>query len=503
MPARSRHYNDIYKVKKSILLRGIGVMDLLIVLLSLGLLIFVAYRGFSVILFAPLCALLAVLLTEPAYVLPFFSNVFMAKMVGFIKLYFPVFLLGAIFGKVVEITGIAEKIAKIIIRFIGVKRAILSIVLMGAILTYSGVSLFVAVFAIYPFAAQLFREADIPKRLIPATIAFSAFTFSMDSLPGSPQIQNVIPTTFFKTDIYAAPTLGIIGALFIFICGMLYLEWCRKKAAAKGEGYFGKGGTTSELAATTSVQPVQVPIASSDVIPGSYWVAFLPLVLVGVMNKIFTVFIPVWYTKGFDFASIGLKEYGTIDMGQVIGIWSVEIALLMGILSAILLNFQAVKEHFQSITSVGVSGSILAAMNTAAEYGFGAVIAALPGFVMIQNYLTGTFSNPLISGAVMTNILCGLTGSGSGGMSITLGLMAEKYIEAAANFDIPLDVLHRVIAMAAGGMDTLPHNGAVITLLAVTGLTHREAYKEIFGITIIKTLAVFFVVGVYMMFSIV
>lgn len=152
---------------------------------------------------------------------------------------------------------------------------------------------------------------------------------------------------------------------------------------------------------------------------------------------------------------------------------------------------------------MGVSGSILAAMNTAAEYGFGAVIAALPGFVMIQNYLTGTFSNPLISGAVMTNILCGLTGSGSGGMSITLGLMAEKYIEAAANFDIPLDVLHRVIAMAAGGMDTLPHNGAVITLLAVTGLTHREAYKEIFGITIIKTLAVFFVVGVYMMFSIV
>ena len=189
-------------------------------------------------------------------------------------------------------------------------------------------------------------------------------------------------------------------------------------------------------------------------------------------------------------------------MGQVIGIWSVEIALLMGILSAILLNFQAVKEHFQSITSVGVSGSILAAMNTAAEYGFGAVIAALQ-FCHDSKLFDGTFSNPLISGAVMTNILCGLTGSGSGGMSITLGLMAEKYIEAAANFDIPLDVLHRVIAMAAGGMDTLPHNGAVITLLAVTGLTHREAYKEIFGITIIKTLAVFFVVGVYMMFSIV
>ena len=429
-------------------------MDLLIVLLSLGLLIFVAYRGFSVILFAPLCALLAVFLTEPANVLPFFSNVFMAKMVGFIKLYFPVFLLGAIFGKVVEITGIAEKIAKIIIHFIGVKRAILSIVLMGAILTYSGVSLFVAVFAIYPFAAQLFREADIPKRLIPATIAFSAFTFSMDSLPGSPQIQNVIPTTFFKTDIYAAPTLGIIGALFIFICGMLYLERCRKKAAAKGEGYFGKAvpllNWLPQLAHNWCKRLLFPAMLFQLVIE-----AFLPLVLVGVMNKVFTEFIPVWYTKGFDFASIGLKEYGTIDMGQVVGIWSVEMALLIGILTAILLNFQAVKEQFQSITSVGVSGSNLSCHEHCSRVWIWCRYSSFTRICHDSKLLTGTFSNPLISGAVMTNILCGLTGSGSGGMSITLGLMADKYIEAAANFDIPLDVLHRVIAMAAGGMDTL------------------------------------------------
>ncbi len=481
------------------------MMNLLIVLLALGLLIFLAYRGFSVILFAPLCALLAVCLTNPEQVLPFFSNVFMVKMVGFIKQYFPVFLLGAIFGKIVEVTGIAEKIAKVIVRFIGAKRAILSIVLMGAILTYSGVSLFVAVFAIYPFAAQLFREANIPKRLIPATIAFSAFTFSMDSLPGSPQIQNVIPTTFFKTTIYAAPTLGMIGALFIFTVGMLYLERCRKKAAARGEGYYRNSSEAeAEMAATVSVEQLpQTRAAAREAITIEHWIAFLPLILVGVMNKVFTLFIPVWYAKGFDFAEIGLKDLGKIDMSQVLGIWSVELALLFGILSAVILNFQAVREHFQTITNVGVSGSILAAMNTAAEYGFGAVIAALPGFVMIQQYLTGTFSNPIISGAVMTNILCGLTGSGSGGMSITLGLMAEKYIESAAHFHIPLDVLHRVIAMAAGGMDTLPHNGAVITLLAVTGLTHREAYKEIFGITIIKTLAVFVVIGCYTLFSIV
>jgi len=195
-------------------------MDFFVILLSLGLLIFVAYRGYSVILFAPLCALLAVLLTAPEYVLPFFSNVFMEKMVSFIKSYFAVFLLGAIFGKVVEMSGIAESIAKTIVQLIGAKRAMLAIVLLGAILTYSGVSLFVAVFAIYPFAAQMFREADIPKRLIPGTIALGTLTFTMDALPGTPQIQNVIPTTFFKTDIYAAPVLGLLGGAFVLICGL-------------------------------------------------------------------------------------------------------------------------------------------------------------------------------------------------------------------------------------------------------------------------------------------
>ncbi|MDQ0246376.1 H+/gluconate symporter-like permease [Bacillus fengqiuensis] len=486
-------------------------MDVMIILISLGLLMFFAYRGFSVILFAPLCALFAVFLTDPGYVLPFFSNIFMEKLVGFIKLYFPVFLLGAIFGKLVEVTGVAEKIAKIIVRFIGAKQAILAIVLMGAILTYSGVSLFVAVFAIYPFAAQLFREANIPKRLIPATIAFSAFTFSMDSLPGSPQIQNVIPTTFFKTDIYAAPTLGIIGALFIFIFGMLYLDRCRRKAAADGEGYYGKGdkaieweAAESEMAAG-SATAVSAPSAavSREAVTGKDWIAFLPLVLVGVMNKFFTESIPHWYANGFDFTVIGLEAYGNVDMSKVIGIWSVELALIIGIVSTILLNVKAVKLNFTSSLNIGISGSLLATMNTAAEYGFGGVIASLPGFTAIQDSLTGMFTNPLINGAVMTNILCGITGSGSGGMSISLSLMAEKYIEAAAMFDIPLEVLHRVIAMAAGGLDTLPHNGAVITLLAVTGLTHRQAYKDIFAITLIKTIAVFFVIGVYITFSIV
>ncbi|WP_458414682.1 GntP family permease [Schinkia sp. CFF1] len=488
-------------------------MDVFIIILALGLLMFLAFRGFSVILFAPLCALMAVFLTDPSHVLPYFSNIYMVKLVDFVKLYFPVFILGALFGKLVEISGVAKSIAKIIVRFIGAKQAILAIVLMGAILTYSGVSLFVAVFAIYPFANQLFREANIPKRLIPATIAVSAFTFSMDSLPGSPQIQNVIPTTFLGTNIYAAPVLGTIGAIFIATCSLLYLNHCRKKAAKMGEGYFGIGdkainreAAEAELAATSTVA-MESSMASASVsgngISRRDWFAFIPLLLVGIMNKFFTESIPVWYADGFDFASIGLKAYGNVNMAQVIGVWSVELALIMGIIATILVNVQAARLNFRSCMQVGISGSLLATMNTAAEYGFGGVIAALPGFTAVQDFLTGIFTNPLLNGAVMTNVLCAITGSGSGGLSISLGLMADTYIQTAANYGIPLEVLHRILAMSAGGFDTLPHNGAVITLLFVCGLTHRQAYKDIFAITVIKGLAVFFAIGVFSLFAIV
>lgn len=480
-------------------------MDLIIILLALGLLMFLAYRGFSVIIIAPICALLAVFLTDPSHVLPFFSNIFMEKMVGFIKSYFPVFLLGAIFGKVIEMSGIAARIAKVIIQFIGVRQAILTVVILGAILTYSGVSLFVAVFAIYPFANQLFREANIPKRLIPATIAFSAFTFSMDAIPGSPQIQNVIPTTFFDTTVYAGKTLGIIGALFIFVVGMMYLESRRRKAAKNGEGYFGIGKNAitespaaSEMAATSEAIAAPISLLNTK-IEVKDWFAFLPLILVGVMNKLFTTYIPKWYADGFDFANINLEQYGTVNMNQQLSLWSVELALLVGIFTAIALNFQTVKLSFKDSLSVGISGALLATMNTASEFGFGGIIAALPGFAVVQNFLATTFTHPLVNGAVLTNALAGITGSGSGGISITLGLMAEKYVEAANAAGIPLEVMHRVIAMAAGGMDTLPHNGAVLTLLMVCGLTHRQAYKDIFAITIIKTIACFFVIGVYLL----
>lgn len=469
--------------------------ELFVILLSLGLLMYTAYRGFSVILMAPLCALLAVILINPANVLPFYSGVFMPKMVNFIKDYFLVFLLGAIFGKVVEMSGIAESIAKTIVNLIGAKKAILTVVLLGAILTYSGVSLFVAVFAIYPFANQLFQQANIPKRLIPGTIALGAFTFTMDALPGTPQIQNVIPTTFFGTNIYAAPFLGIIGAIFVLCMGLAYLEWRRRVAAKAGEGY--AGFDQADLVAASTVVD-----AKNNGSAGRQLLAFVPLILVAVMNKYLSGAIKTWYPNGFDFNAIGLANY-TVDVAKTGAIWAVGLALIVGIIAAVLFDYQRVVSQFKEGVNASIGGSLLAVMNTASEYGFGAIIAALPGFALISHALSNTFTNPLVNGAITTTTLAGITGSASGGMSIALSAMAEQYNAAILAAGIPPEVMHRVVAMASGGMDTLPHNGAVITLLAVTGLTHKQSYKDIFAVTIIKTMAVFVVIAAFTWFGIV
>ena len=461
-------------------------MSFLIVLAALAFLMLAAYRGYSVILFAPVAALGAVLLTDPGAVAPVFSGIFMEKMVGFVKLYFPVFMLGAVFGKVIEMSGFSTAIVQAAIRYIGRSRANAVIVAVCALLTYGGVSLFVVVFAVYPFAAELYRQSNIPKRLMPGAIALGAFSFTMDSLPGTPQIQNIIPTTFFQTTGWAAPALGTIGSLFIIVAGLGYLEWRRRAIMATGEGY---GSAHANEPESTTREGLPHPA-----------LAILPLVLVGVANFVFTRMIPVWY--GADSYTVapevlpGVHAPVTASIKTVVAIWAVEAALLLGILLVIATAFRRISQRFAAGSKEAVGGALLAAMNTASEYGFGGVIAALPGFIVVSDALKG-IPNPLVNAAVSVSSLAGITGSASGGMSIALAAMSDLFIRGAEAAQIPMEVLHRVVAMASGGMDTLPHNGAVITLLAVTGLTHRESYREIFAITVIKTVAVFFVIGVF------
>lgn len=457
-------------------------MDVLIALLALGLLMLAAYRGYSVILFAPLVALGAVLLTQPAAVAPVFSDIFMDKLVGFVKLYFPVFLLGAVFGKLIEFSGFSRSIVSAVTRLMGQNKAMPVIILVCALLTYGGVSLFVVVFAVYPFAAEMFRQSQIPKRLMPATIALGAFTFTMDALPGSPQIQNIIPTTFYGTTSWAAPWLGVLGSAFVAIGGWLYLEAMRRKAQRRGEGY------GSEL--------VNEPETPADLNLPHPVIALLPLIIVGVANLLFTWLIPQAYGSHFLIDLPGLKAPMESDVKKMVAIWAVMAALLCGIITIFLFAGRSLKGKLADGSKVAVGGAMLAALNTASEYGFGGVIAALPGFVQVADALKA-IPNPLLNQAITINILSGITGSSSGGMSIALAAMAERFVESAHAAGIPLEVMHRVASMAAGGMDTLPHNGAIITLLAVTGLTHRQAYKPILGITLFKILGAFFIIGVY------
>jgi len=464
-------------------------MDVLIVVLSLFLLMAVAYRGFNIIIFAPLAALFAVVLTNPSWVYPFFSGIFLERLAGFIKLYFPVFLLGAILGKLMEISGFARSIVTSIIRLAGKESAVLTVVLVCSVLTYGGVSLFVVVFAVYPFAAELFKMCDIPKRLIPAAIVLGAFTYTMDAMPGTPQIQNIIPTTFFHTDSWAAPRLGLLGSLFSFVIGMLYLERQRRKAIKNKEGY-GRGHIN------------EPEVRTLDKLP-PFWLAILPLVLVTVCNKIFTTWVGASYASPFSFENIGVSGVADIDTSKFIAVWAVEAALVIGILATVATAWKPIRNTIRSGITGAVTGGVMATLNTAAEYGFGAVIAALPGFKTVSLYISSAIRDPLLNEAVTTTTLAGITGSGSGGLSISLALMGSKWLEQGTRLGIPPEVLHRIAAMACGGMDSLPHNGVIVTMLGVVGLTHRQAYKDVFAITLIKTAAVFFTIGMYYWFGVV
>lgn len=441
-------------------------MGTLGILISLALLMYLAYRGINVLILAPLLALLALLFSgEAAMLLPTYTQVFMKAMGGYVIQFFPLFLLGALFGKLMDDSGSARAIAHGIVAKVGSQRAILAIVLACGILTYGGVSLFVVAFAVYPIGAALFREAGIPKRLIPGAIALGSFTFTMTALPGTPAIQNAIPNPFFGTDAFAAPGLGLIAGLIMFGLGTWWLSAQARKLMAAGEGY----GTHRDEPESQDGLPI----------PG-FWLALLPIVLVIVLNFIMAkLFLPT-----LDTSYLAKPEYGGLqDAKSLIGIWAIIVALTAACLLLIAMHWKRWLDLKKSVNE-GAFGSMLPILNTASEVGYGTVIASLAGFIVIRDFVLGVSSNPLISEAVAVNILAGITGSASGGMSIALKTLGEQYLALGTAAGISTELLHRVAAMASGCMDTLPHNGAVISLLAICKLTHRESYKFIFVNTV-------------------
>lgn len=443
-------------------------MGLFGILLSLALLMYLAYRGINVLILAPLLALLAVLMAGDLPILATYTQVFMKSLGGYVVTYFPLFLLGAIFGKVMADSGAARTIAEQIVERVGAHRAILAVVLACGVLTYGGVSLFVVAFAIYPIANALFRRADVPKRLLPAAIALGSFTFTMTAFPGTPAIQNAIPMPFFGTNVFAAPILGTIAGLIMLFGGVLWLNRRSAAAHARSEGY----GQHERTAADSSL-PEDMDL------PG-FWTAILPVISVIALNALFTYIVIPQMNASY----LADPKYGGTSLQSVAGIWAIIVALVLSIVLAIALNWHRFTNLVDSINS-GTMGSLLPIFNTASEVGYGAVIASLPAFAIIRDAVLGLFpTNPVASLAVAVNVLAGITGSASGGMSIALQALGEQFAAMAREQGISMELMHRVTALSSGGFDALPHNGAVITLLAITGLTHRKSYGDIFVVSV-------------------
>ena len=452
------------------------------IVLALLLLMYLTYRGLGVLWLAPLLASLAVLLSDSPPALAHFTQVFMPALGGFVIAFFPLFLLGALFGKLMQVSGAADAVAQAMGVWLGRDRAILAVVLACALLTYGGVSLFVVAFAAYPIAASLFRQAAIPKRLIPGAIALGAFTFTMTALPGTPSIQNAIPMPFFGTSLFAAPGLGVLAGGVMLGTGLLWLGLRTRWARQRSEGFDDDtpaGGQAPTAEATTGPRV-------------SVWLALLPAVVVVGTNFVLSRFVvPLW-----DAPYLGLAQFGATDLSAVQGMWSLVLALILGIGLQVLMLL-SVPKTLSSAFNDGARESVMPLLNTASLVGFGAVVAVLPGFALLSELTTQLAGgNPLVSISVAVNLLAGITGSASGGMSIALQTMGNGWLAQAQASGMSADLLHRVTVIATGGLDALPHNGAVVTLLGICGVTHRQAYLDILVVAVLgPLLALAVVVG--------
>ena len=433
-------------------------------------------------------ALLAVVLTGGLPILAAYTQIFMASTGDFIVAFFPLFMLGAIFGKLMDDSGSAKSIAQSVSAWLGPERSIVSVVLCCGVLTYGGVSAFVVAFAIFPVAAALFRAADIPKRLIPGTLALGAFTFTMSALPGTPAIQNAIPMPFFGTTAFAAPGLGIIAALVMFLLGVAWLNRRAKRARIAGEGYGdhadslplpdvvmrehsqSRGFDIAELSETS---------AEGENLP-SFALAVAPVIVVIVANFVFIeLVVPL-----LDTSYLAEPKFGSTDIESVRGVWAVIVGLFLAIVLLIAGNWRRLTDLRASLDK-GTDASVLPIFNTAGLVGFGAVIAALPVFDLISDAMLSIGGgNPLVSVAASVTALSAMTGSASGGMSIALDALGPTFVELAGATGVSLEAMHRVTAVASGALDALPHNGAVITLLSVCKIGHRDAYSDIFVVAI-------------------
>lgn len=435
-------------------------------------LMYLAYRGFSIILVAPIFAVVAALASEHA-VMPVFSELYMTKAAEYLKNYYAVFLFGAVFAKLMEKGGLASSVAGKIIDILGAKRAVLAVLLGCGALTYGGLSVFVVAFVMYPFGAVVFKEADIPKRLLPATLWMGIFSFAMVALPGTPQIQNIIPSSYFGTSTWSGIGIGLFASAIFLFLGWAWINYRAKKLKAAGEGY------GNYVEGESKKRKLPLP---------DWKLSLVPLLMVIVLNVILSN--PFAWEWGFHWAENSLESLGALKLsliaakvGKVQTIWSISIALIISSIAAAWIGRKRFRltEGFMSPINFAAVSSSTAVLNVASGYAFGCVVTSLAGFSMIKDALLNIHigEGPLFSAVLTTNVMCGVTGSASGGLTIALAMLGDQWAEMATAAGIPLEVLHRIVAISSVGVDPVPHCGAMVTMLAICGLTHKEAYFDI------------------------
>jgi H+/gluconate symporter-like permease len=426
------------------------------------------------------------------------TQTFMGSAAHFLAQFFPIFLLGALFGKLMEDSGSVTAISAFMTNRLGEKRAILAVVLAGAVVTYGGVSLFVAFFVLAPMARALFSTAGVPLRLMPAAIVLGTSTFTMSALPGTPAIQNAIPMPFFGTTPFAAPGLGIIASAIMLGFGMWWLARAESSGRTAGAGLrsTAMAGDVAldervrELATTArEFDPAEIDkgYQSKELPPIA--LAALPLIVVVGINFIMSMIV----LPRLDTAFLAEAKWGATSIAAVGGVWSVVTALFAAIVTLIVINRSRLPSIRQSMDA-GANASVLPAFSVASLVGFGAVVAALPAFVMVRDWVLSIDGGPLVSLAVATNILSALTGSASGGLTIALDALGPTYMDLAAQHGIDPALLHRVAVIGSGTLDSLPHNGAVVSLLAVCGSSHGESYFDIVMVAIVGAIVALAVV---------
>ncbi len=435
-------------------------------LAGLAMLMLLALRGVNIFVATLLSALVVALtngLSIPQALLEYFPFGPLGAFT-FAGKFFVLFLCGAIFGKAMAASQAANSIAQAITGSLGAQRTLWVTMLVCALLTYGGVVVFVVIFTMYPLGIGLMRAANLPKRLFCAATALGAGTFTMTALPGTPSIHNVIAASALGTDLYAGAWIGIAAGAVMALLGMAYLQRQWRLAILRGEGF------------EASAQDQRMEQMAGAPGSGPHWaMAVLPIVLV-----LGIILLPRLMLLG------GVAQPGQGALGMLVAfsqqqpiLWP-SLALVVASLVAVLL-FPSLRRNTVALLGQGADDAIMPLLNTAAVIGFGGVVTQTPGFAQFAQWVLSLDLPPLLSIFLSVSVVSGIVGSASGGLQIFMQALAPKYLAMG----VEPEVLHRIANIAAGGLDSLPHSGAVIAVLMIMGLTHKQAYKDIFMVTVV------------------